>query len=130
MNRLAIAAAIAAPLILAGCVAPGAEPEARTVTVTKEAPAPAPEPTDEPERDIMGDDASYLAFLASKGVVADPDTTIEVGKQVCEALDDGIPGTMLVTVAEGSGFTRDQGAAIVAAAVLTYCPWNEEQALS
>lgn len=128
MNRI-IAAAIAAPLILAGCVSPAAEPETRTVTVTKEAPAPAPE-LDEPERDITGDDATYLAFLASKGVVADPDTTIEVGKKVCEALDDGIPGTMLVTVAEGSGFTRDQGAAIVAAAVLTYCPWNEDRALS
>lgn len=127
MNRI-LAAAIAAPLVLAGCVSPAAEPEARTVTVTKEAPAP--EPTDEPERNITGDDATYLAFLASKGVVADPDTTIEVGKQVCEALDNGIPGTMLVTVAEGSGFTRDQAAAIVAAAVLTYCPWNEEQALS
>ena len=128
MNRL-ILAALAAPLALAACATPNAAaPTAtKTVTVTEEAPAPEP---DEPERDITGDDATYLAFLASKGVVADPDTTIEVGKQVCSALDDGIPGTMLVTVAEGSGFTRDQGAAIVAAAVLTYCPWNEEAALS
>ncbi len=131
MNRLIIAA-LAAPLALAACSStPAAAPTAtKTVTVTEEAPEPTPLDEDEPARDITGDDATYLAFLASKGVVADPDTTIEVGKQVCSALDDGIPGTMLVTVAEGSGFTRDQGAAIVAAAVLTYCPWNEDAALS
>jgi hypothetical protein len=128
MNRL-ILAALAAPLALAACATPNtATPTVtQTVTVTEEAPAPEP---DEPERNIVGEDATYLAFLASKGIVSDPETSIEVGKQVCQALEEGIPGTMLVTVAEGSGFTREQGAAIVAAAVLTYCPWNEDAALS
>jgi hypothetical protein len=128
MNRL-ILAALAAPLALAACATPNtATPTVtQTVTVTEEAPGPEP---DEPERNIVGEDATYLAFLASKGIVSDPETSIEVGKQVCQALEEGIPGTMLVTVAEGSGFTREQGAAIVAAAVLTYCPWNEDAALS
>jgi len=126
MNRL-VAAALAAPIALAACAAPNASPTVvKTVTVT-EAPDT---PVDEPQREIVGDDATYLAFLASKGILADSDTSIEVGKQVCEALEQGIPGTMLVTVAEGSGFTREQGAAIVAAAVLVYCPWNEDAALS
>lgn len=119
-------AALTAPLLVAACsTSPTAAP-APTVTVTETEERPAPTPLDEPDTssDIVGDDATYLAFLASKGVVADPDTSIEVGKQVCGALDDGFDAQTLVTVAMGSGFTMEQGAAIVAAAIVTYCPWN------
>jgi hypothetical protein len=97
-----------------------------TVTETEERVIPAPAP-DEPERDIMGDDATYLALLASKGVVADSDTSIEVGRQVCKALDDGYPVTLLIDVAKDSGFTTEQSAAIIAASIVIYCPWNESK---
>lgn len=119
-------AALAAPLLVAACSTGSTAAPAPTVTVTETEERPAPTPLDEPDTssDIVGDDATYLAFLASKGVVADPDTTIEVGKKVCGALDDGIDAQTLVTVAMGAGFTMDQGAAIVAAAIVTYCPWN------
>ena len=119
-------AALAAPLLVATCSTGSTAAPAPTVTVTETEERPAPTPLDEPDTssDIVGDDATYLAFLASKGVVADPDTTIEVGKKVCGALDDGIDAQTLVTVAMGAGFTMDQGAAIVAAAIVTYCPWN------
>ena len=123
------ALALAAPLLLAACTTgTTATPPAPTVTVTATEEAPAPEPLDDtPERDITGDDATYLAFLASKGIVADSDTSIEVGKQVCEALDEGYSVITLMDVAKGSGFTTEQSAAIIAAAIMTYCPWNESK---
>lgn len=122
-------AALAAPLLLAACSTGTATPPAPTVTVTatKEAPAPTPVDTPEPEPQVTGDDATYLGFLASKGINADPDTSIEVGKQVCDALDSGYPVTLLMDVAKDSGFTTDQSAAIIAAAIVTYCPWNESK---
>ena len=121
-------AALAAPLLVAAC-STGSTAPAPTVTVTETEERSAPAPVDEPDTssDIVGDDATYLAFLASKGVVADPDTTIEVGRSVCGALDNGLDPQTLVTVAMSSGFTMDQGAAIVAAAIVTYCPWNESK---
>lgn len=122
-------AALAAPLLLAACSTGTATPPAPTVTVTatKEAPAPTPLDEPEPEPEIAGDDATYLAFLASKGIVADPDTTIEVGRNVCGALDGGISVIMLMNVAKDAGFTTDEAAAIIAAAIVTYCPWNESK---
>jgi len=116
-----LAAALAAPALVAACAVPGNATPAPTITVTQtKAPAPEPEP-DTPQ----DDDAIYLGFLASKGIVADPDTTIEVGKSVCNALDDGFEPELLMAVAIDSGFTTDQAAAIIAAAIMTYCPWHE-----
>lgn len=122
-------AALAAPLLVAACSTGSTAAPAPTVTVTETEERPAPTPLDEPETgsDLTGDDATYLGFLASKGVVADPDTTIEVGKTVCGALDDGYDPETLMTVAIGSGFTTEQAAAIIAAAIVTYCPWNESK---
>jgi hypothetical protein len=116
---------MAAPLLVAACSAGAAAPTV-TVTQTERQPAPAPL-NDEPKRDIVGDDATYLAFLASKGIVADSDTTIEVGKNVCGALDEGISVILLMDVAKDSGFTTEQSAAIIGAAIVTYCPWNESK---
>jgi ABC-type amino acid transport substrate-binding protein len=125
--RKTLLAALAAPLLVAACSTGAAAPAPTvTVTETEERVIPAPEP-DEPERDIVGDDATYLAFLASKGVVADSDTSIEVGKQVCEALDKGFSVIVLMEVAKDAGFTTEQSAAIIAAAIVTYCPWNESK---
>lgn len=132
MNYKLLAALAAASLTLVACGAQssGAEAPQPAVTVTKTETVTKPAPEPEPQNDIAGDDATYLAFLASKGVNADPDTSIEVGKSVCEALDNGYDAQTLVTVAMGSGFTMEQGAAIVAAAIVTYCPWNEVEAVS
>lgn len=128
MNHKLLAVLAAAPLALIACASPSSDTQAApqpavTVTETETVTKPAPEP--EPQNDVQGDDATYLAFLASKGVVADPDTTIEVGKQVCETLDAGHDVQTLMALAVGAGFTSDQAAAIIAAAIVTYCPWNE-----
>lgn len=125
MKRLI--AVLAAPLFVAACSTGAAAPTpVVTVTEIEERVVPAPE-LDEPARDVVGDDATYLAFLASKGIVADPDTTIEVGRNVCGALDEGISVILLMDVAKGSGFTTEQSAAIIGAAIVTYCPWNESK---
>ena len=125
MKRIAVAACAA--LFVAGCASPAAAPEA-TVTVTQEAPEPRPEPSSaEP---LPGDDETYLDFLRSKGIYATDETSIEVGKSVCEALDDGYDVTLIMSLAIDSGFTTDEAAAIVAAAIVTYCPWNESKVSS
>jgi len=127
VHRSILVAALAAPLVLTACGGvPQAAPTA-TVTVTSTAPQPAPKPEPEPapEPDTNSDDETYLAFLASKGTNADPDTSIEVGRNVCSVLDQGISITRVMDAAIDAGFTTDQSAAIVAAAIVTYCPWNE-----
>lgn len=125
MKRIAVAACAA--LFLAGCAVPAAAPET-TVTVTQEAPEPRPEPTRaEPPR---GDDQTYLEFLRSKGIYATDETSIEVGKTVCSTLDQGYDVITIMSVAIDSGFTQEEAAAIIAAAILTYCPWNESKITS
>jgi PBP1b-binding outer membrane lipoprotein LpoB len=125
MKRMAVAAS--AVLFLAGCATPAAAPE-RTVTVTQEAPAPIPKP--EQAAPLQGDDETYLGFLRSKGIYASAETSIEVGKTVCEALDDGYDVTLIMALAIDSGFTQEEAAAIIAAAILTYCPWNKSKVTS
>lgn len=112
-----IAVAVVA-VAVAGCVrVPAATPEA-TVTVTEAAPVPAPERA-------TNDDDLYLALLASEGIRADRATSIEVGRSICEALDAGYEKSLLALVAVDSGFTEREAAALVAAAVVVYCPWHE-----
>lgn len=125
MKLIAVAAAA---LAVAACSAPNAVTTTVTETVTQAAPRE--EPSQEPQNKATNDDDLYIAMLASKGVVAGRAESIEVGHMVCGALDDGYTGVDLVAVAKSSGFTTEQGAAIVAAAVLVYCPWNEGQATS
>lgn len=120
----------AATVILAGCSS--AAVPAPTVTVTEKQTVTSEPYVDEQDDNAVSTDAdsAYLSMLNSKGIVADPETSIEVGHMVCDALDDGYTGVEMVGVAKSSGFTTEQGAAIVAAAVIAYCPWNKEQALS
>lgn len=87
---------------------------APTVTVTEEK-------TLEAETGINPDDA-YLMLLAESGVYADRQTSIEVGRSVCEALDDGYDPAILALLAMDAGFTKEQAAGIVAAAIVAYCP--------
>ena len=129
VHRSILVAVLTAPLVLTACGGIQAATPTATVTVTSEAPRPAPapepEPEPEPEPAANSDDETYLAFLASKGINADPDTSIEVGRNVCDVLDQGISITRVMDAAIDAGFTTDQAAAIVAAAIVTYCPWNE-----
>lgn len=74
------------------------------------------------------DDDLYMAFLTSEGIYASRDTSVEVAHQVCDALDQGFSVAMLGMVAVDSGFTQEQAAAIIAAAIIIYCPWNEAKA--
>jgi len=113
-----IALAIVA-FVVSGCVRPAAVPQT-TVTVTEEAPAPIPAP----ER-ATNDDDLYLSLLASEGIRSDRATSIEVGRSICEALDSGYEKSLLALVAVDSGFTEREAAALVAAAVVVYCPWHE-----
>lgn len=122
MKRMAVAAS--AVLFLAGCATPAAAPE-RTVTVTQEAPAPIPEP--EQAAPLEGNDAAYLDFLRSKGINASAETSIEVGKTVCSTLDKGYSVTLIMSAAIDAGFTTEEAAAIIGAAIVTYCPWNESK---
>jgi len=116
--------AVAAALAVAGCASPQAAPEA-TVTVTQKAPEPRSKPTE--AAPMQGDDETYLSFLRSKGIYASAETSIEVGKTVCNTLDDGYDVTLIMALAIDAGFTTDEAAAIIAAAIVTYCPWNESK---
>jgi predicted alpha/beta hydrolase family esterase len=113
---------MAGALLVAACATPTATP-APTVTITQEvAPtreAPAPAAT------ASNNDDLYMAFLESEGIRADRETSIEVARSVCEALDAGYSPTLLGAMAQDSGFTRNQAAAIIAASIVVYCPWNE-----
>lgn len=128
--KTVILAAVAA-VALTACAA--GTPTAETVTVTASETVTrdaAPEPEPEPAPQSESDDDLYIGLLASKGVYAGRSDSIQVGHMVCDALDDGYTGVDMVALAKASGFTTEQGAAIVAAAVLAYCPWNEGQATS
>ena len=99
---------------------------APTVTVTAPAStvtAPAPEP----QAPSSSDGETIRGLLASQGFsYSGPASELEdVGNSICEAIDNGISPELLVRVAMDSGFTMKEGAALVAASILTICPWNE-----
>ena len=109
--------AVAAAAFLVGC---GTAPQEATPTVTVTAERTveaAPEPESDP-------DDVYMMLLAESGVYSDRQTSIEVGRTVCDALDDGYEPAVLALLAVDAGFTNEQAAGIVAAAIVAYCPWN------
>jgi hypothetical protein len=117
-----------AALVLTACGS------AATPAVTVTAPAPtvtvqAPEPAPAPELpDVSSSDGELIrSLLASQGFSYDGPTRDleELSDSICEALDNGIEPSLLVQVAMDSGFTMDEGAALVAAAIIVVCPWNE-----
>ena len=115
--------AVTAAMFVAGC---GTAPQQATptVTVTQERTV---EKTVEPEPESDPDDV-YMMLLAESGVYSDRQTSIEVGRTVCDALDDGYEPAVLALLAVDAGFTKDQAAGIVAAAIVAYCPWNRTTA--
>lgn len=109
--------AVTAAMLITGCSTP-TQQAAPTVTVTSERTVEAA-----PESESDPDDV-YMMLLAQSGVYSDRQTSIEVGRTVCDALDDGYEPAVLALLAVDAGFTEDQAAGIVAAAIVAYCPWN------
>jgi hypothetical protein len=114
LSALAVSACGAAP-------APTVTVTAPAPTVTVQAPEPAPAP------DLSSDGETIRDLLATQGFdYSGPASDLdEVANSVCEAIDSGISPEMLVEVAMNSGFSMREGAAIVAAAIVVKCPWNE-----
>ena len=112
-----VIAAVAAVALLTACAGtPAASP---TVTVTEERVAPAPA-----EPPAQSDEDQYMMLLAQAGVYADRSTSLSVADSVCEALDDGYDPAVIALLAVDAGFTNEQAAGIVAAAIVVYCPWH------
>lgn len=116
-------AAAAAALVLAGCAGvPGANQtitERQTVTAAP-APAPAPAPESDDEtfiRILVGQDSSFAT-------VPERDL-IDVAGSICSLLDEGFSASTLGEVAMDSGLSMQQAAALVAASIVVYCPWHE-----
>lgn len=119
MKRIAALAAL--PLALAAC---SGIPVA-TVTVTEQertVTREAPEPQQNDRLDIMD-------LLESQdpqfGRLPRADV-IEVAQMVCEKLDEGYAATTLGNLAMDAGFTQKQAASLIAASILVYCPWQED----
>lgn len=117
MRYVILAAVVAVAVSACGTTPQQATP---TVTVTEEKTV---EKTVEPEPESDPDDV-YMMLLAESGVYSDRQTSIEVGRTVCDALDDGYEPAVLALLAVDAGFTQEQAAGIVAAAIVAYCPWN------
>lgn len=134
IKKLAIAVAPLA-LVLTACAS--GSPEATvtvTATATETETRPAPEPEPEPEPDTGVEDMSesekdetYLLLLSTKvntfGI--DEDVLTELGRTICMSLDRGMDVESVYMVAKSSGLTNDEAAAIIAAAIVVYCPQHE-----
>ncbi len=123
--------ALIAPLLLLTACGGAAAP---SVTVTEQQPAPAPTVTVTESgsvRDpIVGSDGEAIrSLLATQGMnYSGPARDLdELANSICEALDNGISPSLLVQVARDSGFSTEEGAAIVAASIVVKCPWNESR---
>lgn len=115
--------AAAAALLLAGCSGLPATnqtvTERQTVTA---APAPAPVP------EVDTDDETFIRILVGQdsafATVPEQDL-IDVAGSICSLLDEGFSASTLGEVAMDSGLSMQQAAALVAASIVVYCPWHE-----
>ena len=117
--NIAYIAGIAAVLLTA-CAVPGAAEPAVTVTEQRTVTV-APEPAQKP---VQSDEDQYMMLLAQAGVYADRSTSLSVADSVCNALDDGYDPAVIALLAVDAGFTNEQAAGIVAAAIVVFCPWH------
>lgn len=126
-----LVAILAAALVFTAC---SSGTPAATVTVTATATEtetrPAPEPASEPDTENLSEsekDETYLLLLSTKvntfGI--DEDTLTELGRTICDSLDRGIDVESIYMVAKSSGLSDDEAAAIIAAAIVVYCPQHE-----
>lgn len=115
---------IVAPLLLAGCGASAATPTVTVTasrTVTEAAPAPVVPEAPTSDGDLIRDLLSSQGFYYS-GPSSDLDS---VSQSICDALDSGVSANILGSLAMDSGFTADEAASLVAAAIVVKCPWNK-----
>lgn len=119
MKTLSLAALA---LLLAAC-GTAAAPTV-TVTASQTVTEAAPLVPETPQSD--GEQIRDL--LASRGMpFSGPASQLEeLAVTVCDAIDSGIDPETLVRVAMNSGFTMDEGAAIVAASIVVVCPYNRD----
>ena len=113
---------IVAPLLLAGCGAAAAPTVTVTAsrTVTEAAPAPV-------VPDTQSDGELIRALLSSQGFhYPGPASDLEdVSISICDAIDQGIDTGTLGLLAMNAGFSADEAASLIAAAIVVKCPWNE-----
>ncbi len=132
--KINIVSLVAIPVVALAFTACSSGTPAATVTVTETATdtRPAPEPAAEPDTDFgtsseSEKDEQYVLLVSSKvntyGI--DPGTLTELGRTVCASLDKGIDVETIYMLARSNGLSEDEAAAIIAAAIVVYCPWNE-----
>jgi hypothetical protein len=110
--RTALVAGVAC-LALAGCTM-GAQP-----AVTAEPRAGLSDPSD-PQRMktlLVRQDPAFDRI--------DTETIGRAGVLICGSIDDGMRPSEIGQTAMNSGFTMDQAVALVAAAIVVFCPWHE-----
>jgi DNA replication initiation complex subunit (GINS family) len=125
------AASAAVGLLLTACA--GSSPDATTVTVTATATETKTEqarPAPEEDTDNLSEsekDEQYVLLVSTRiNTYGIQDSTLsELGRTVCAALDKGIDVEDIVMLAKSNGLSTDEAAAIIAAAIVVYCPWNE-----
>lgn len=99
-----------------------------TATATETETRPAPEP--EPDTDILSEsekDEQYVLLLSTKVNIygIDEDTLTELGRTICMSLDRGMDVESIYMVAKSNGLSDDEASAIIAAAIVVYCPQHE-----
>lgn len=131
IKTISVVAGIAAvTLALAACTS-GTPAATVTVTATQtETERPAPEAEPETETENLSEsekDERYVLLLSTKvntfGI--DEDTLTELGRTICMSLDRGMDVEDIYMVAKSSGLSDDEAAAIIAAAIVVYCPQHE-----
>jgi hypothetical protein len=98
-----------------------------TATETKtEQARPAPEEDTDNLSESEKDEQYVLLVSTRINTYGIQDSTLsELGRTVCAALDKGIDVEDIVMLAKSNGLSTDEAAAIIAAAIVVYCPWNE-----
>lgn len=101
-----------------------------TATATETETRPAPEPAPEPDTDILSEsekDEQYVLLLSTKVNIygIDDGTLTELGRTICMSLDRGMDVESIYMVAKSNGLSDDEAAAIIAAAIVVYCPQHE-----
>lgn len=114
----------AGAILLAGCA--GAPASTVTVTAPPSTVTAAPAPAPAPEFEYRSDGEQIRDLLASRGMpFSGPGSQLEeLAVSICEAIDSGISPELLVEVAMNSGFSMEEGAALVAASIVVVCPYN------
>jgi hypothetical protein len=90
-------------------------------------PQPAPEPQ------TNSDEDSYLTAVRSKdsALYSVPDASlVELAGTICQSLRSGIPVQRVIQTGLDSGLSTNQVAALVAGAVVFYCPDQESEVRS